>query len=539
MIEALYFIEKGRKTKIDFLVKNDNKFEINCNQYVSETTTSFDIEIEFKFSIVQFRNHDYTWVDLKIDRIANEFSPKILKLDNDLYVQSNIFEGIWEVNKKDKRKLLWRFNPDGASPITYYLGNDNKKTILNSKQIFQFTALPTLLFNSKNAIEFSRSKKTFSAITVFTDHCDFDTLENLKLQRTFFKQNNIKITKGFFLNHFSKRNDNASYQNDASELLNWKRDGHELCYHSLSQSIKSKNESWNDFYNFKPPFPDLKTWIDHGYQPYNVSLLDKNKIDLNLYENNLKTKNISILWNYVDCGTATKGVVNQLNNNHFTLSKFLKGNNNLSLITKLQLMIKNIIFHYYGDENLILKYKKTATDFKKLIYNNNVKSIFSLIKNFFQIGFDIFKVILFWNKSKNKSYKYAKYNPILFKHTILNNEFYFFQTLEMIDFKKSLCKNNIDELILEKGVFIAHTYFSVPMKYHQGKFFKNENEIDENVSKNFHYLGNKIKNNEIWNPTLIELTNYWSNFEKIILDVNLEGELIVKNNSNLIFREIN
>ena len=80
----------------------------------------------------------------------------------------------------------------------------------------------------------SRSIKSFSAIACFTDHCDFDTLSNLQLQRTFFKEKDIKVTKGFFLNHFSKRQDNASYERDKMELDLWINDGHELCYHSLS-----------------------------------------------------------------------------------------------------------------------------------------------------------------------------------------------------------------------------------------------------------------------------------------------------------------
>ena len=539
MIKSILIIQNGIESQIDAQGFENLKYEINFEKVILDTKKPFDIQFEFSSPIIQFRNHDYNWVDLKSDRIANEFVPKIIKLENNFYIQPNISIGIWEINCTQKNKLLWKFNPENSSPIATYFGNNNQKIIAQARQNIQFLEKPTLLFSQKNAIEFSRSKNPFTAITVFTDHCDFDTLPNLKLQRFFFKSNNIKITKGFFLNHFSKRNDNASFQNDADEFQKWKQDGHELCYHSLSQSIKSLDESYNDFYNFEPPFPDVKTWIDHGYQPYNFSLFENNKIENAHYEKNLISKNISILWNYIDSGTATNGVINQLNRDHFTLSKFLKGNRDLPLMSKLQLMIKNIIFHYYGDEKLILKYKNTATNFKKLIHKKQISSLLPLFKSIFQIGFDILKVFLFWNQSKNKPYKLSKYSPIIFKHKIENNDFYVFQTLEMIDFKKSLSKNNIENLISEKGVFIAHTYFSVPMSYHKGKFFKNENEIDETVSKNFQYLGEKIKNNEIWNPTLAELTNYWSNFEKVILDLNFDGELVVKNNSDLIFRKIN
>jgi hypothetical protein len=81
-----------------------------------------------------------------------------------------------------------------------------------------FIENPTLLFSKIGALELSRSALPFLAIACFTDHCDFDTLANLKLQRQLFEQTIIKVTKGFFLDHFSKRGENASYKNEAKEL---------------------------------------------------------------------------------------------------------------------------------------------------------------------------------------------------------------------------------------------------------------------------------------------------------------------------------
>jgi hypothetical protein len=66
--------------------------------------------------------------------------------------------------------------------------------------------------------------------------------------------------------------------------------------------------------------------------------------------------------------------------------------------------------------------------------------------------------------------------------------------------------------------------------------FKNPNEIDEIVAKNFSYLGSKIANNQIWNPTLKELVVFLSNFEKTILDVDTDGKIVVMNSSGLSYR---
>lgn len=534
LIKSKSDIKKSFQGEINF-----NKLIFDFSEFNAAGLQSFDIDITFKVPIISFRNHNYTWVNCDQDRIANEFCPKIIILENGYYIQPNINFGIWEVNPSNPKKLIWHFNPENSNPLTQYKGKENSKKIVQANNSFDFYIQPTLLFSQHYAIEFSRSKIPFSAIVSFTDHCDFDTLASIRLQRIFFKENNIKVTKGFFLNHFSKREDNASFENDYEELLLWKEDGHELAYHSLSQSLKPFDESLSDFFNFQPPFDSIPTWIDHGYQPYNFSLYDNNQIDSSEFSTNLKKKNIRVLWNYIDSGTATIGVINQLNRTDFTLISFLKGIKDHALKDKAGMMIKNIIFHFYADRNLILNYGKTAGSFKRFFYQGKLKSLFTFVNCIFSLLFPILKVFLFWKSNKNKTYKYANYSPLFFKHKLVDNEFYVFQTLEMVDFKKALHKENIIKLINEKGIFIAHTYFAVPMKYHTGRIFKEPNQIDDEVAENFSYLGKKIKDDEIWNPTLIELVNYLSKFEKTVLNIDLDGKIVVSNSNDLLYRIVN
>ena len=114
-----------------------------------------------------------------------------------------------------------------------------------------------------------------------------------------------------------------------------------------------------------------------------------------------------------------------------------------------------------------------------------------------------------------------------------------FQTLDMLDLKTSLAPENIDLLSKEKGLFIGHTYFSVPMKYHQGRMFLAEDTLDEKVVENFMYLGQKIKNKEIWNPTLNELLLFLSHFQEVVLDVDDHGHISVIGDTNLPYRTVN
>lgn len=535
MIESITMITKtGTQYPVSNQILN-NKMLIEITSLLNEELVCFDIAIIFKNPIIKFRNHDYTWVDCNVDRIACEYSPKIIQLNNNQYVQANQNIGIWEIKKHTPNLLLWRFNPQNAYPIAYF-SETNRKTVIQTNQYYNFSVNPSLLFFTGKGIEFSRSKYPFSAIACFTDHCDFDTLEQLEIQRSFFNANNIKVTKGFFLKYFSKLSNNASYEHNSNELNNWYIDGHELAYHSLSQSIKTNSESFDDFYSFRPPINKISTWIDHGYQPYNFT---KNNNIKNIdFSNNLKKNNIKILWNYIDSGTSTIGVINQLNCNDFTLKSFYKGIKKSPIKEKVSWFIKNMMFHYYADSNLIYKYKNTANTLKKLKYQVNISLILKFLKNLILIIFPFIKTFISWKTNKNKFYKLAKYSPLLFKHKIGENQFYVFQTLEMVDFKLSLCNENIEKLIKESGVFIAHTYFAVPMSYHSGKIFKTPSEIDTIVAQNFNFLGEKIRNKSIWNPTISEFVNYISNFDKALLDIDNNGNVIVINTSGLFYRQI-
>ena len=108
----------------------------------------------------------------------------------------------------------------------------------------------------------------------------------------------------------------------------------------------------------------------------------------------------------------------------------------------------------------------------------------------------------------------------------------------MIDFKIGLCKKNIDLLIKESGLFIAHTYFSAPMNYHQGKLFGNVNEIDIKVEENFKYLSEKIIKKNIWNPTLTMLVNYLEQFQSVSFNCGHDGKIYIENQNQLLYRKV-
>jgi hypothetical protein len=534
MIKSIKFLRENTEVNLKFVKIHEHKVEIDSSFLGAISAT---IQIEFEIPIIEFRNHDYTWKPIEQKQFANWYAPKILKLKNNQLVQANQHTGIWEFDEKNLNILLWHFNAKNGRPIVQYDSN-NSKQIIQSVSNCDFINSLALLFPVSEGVEISRSKSPFSAIACFTDHCDFDTLSNLKLQRQFFKTYNIKITKGFFLNHFSKRPDTACYETHDEELKKWDQDGHELAYHSLSQSIKPLDESMSDFETFISPFKEVSTWIDHGFQPYNLSCYQNYERIRTNYGSSLKQKGIDVFWNYIDSGTVVNGVINQLNPNQFTLHAHSKGIQHLKLKARMPMFIKNIIFHYYGTDYSLRLYRDVANYFKTLKQKKSIKKHVKVLIAIFKLARLLIPVLLFWKTRKNKVYPLARYNPVVFNQDISKDTFTVFQTIEMVDFKSGLSQTNLDLLIKERGLFIAHTYFSAPLDYHHGKFFENKNEIDKQVEMNFSYLSQKISSKDIWNPTLKELITHLNNFHLVSFDCNEIGELLVIDKNQLTFRKI-
>jgi hypothetical protein len=534
MVASVFVVTRGRRIECP-LVRNAHSLSIDLTEGVKNG--SFKIEINFDQPIKAFRNHDYRWADMARSRISNAFTPKAIRLENGTYIQPDKTHGIWETNASHPKQLSWLFNPPESAPLGVYHGIRHTRKIGNARVDLPDSV--TLLFSKHNAVEFSRSAIPFSAIACFTDHCDFDTAENLVLQRELFKDCGIRVTKGFFLNHYSSRPDNASFENQSDELAKWRADGHELAYHSLAQAAKSDADSFDAFAHFVPPFPDLTTWIDHAYQPYNLSLYANHGKNDAYFAQAMTQKNIRTFWNYIDSGAATTGVINQLNRDDFTLRRSQKGNAALPLKKRFGLLIKNAFLHYYADEKIVAHYMYSAINFKKVFFRGQLRQLWPMLRNMAGMIGPLLRLLFCWNRCKREPFRLARYMPVVFSHRIDKQDFFVFQTIEMSDFASALEPKNIEKLIAESGLFIAHTYFAAPTQYHHGKMFCTPNRLDNHVAAHFKHLGEKIHAAEIWNPTLSELVGFLANFEKTVLATDAEGCIVVASSSGLPYRTIN
>lgn len=499
-IEKIHFknttLIKAYKIEVDEISIFETNISLKPINHLALPNTSF--EIIFSKKIIAYRSFDYQWkkVTKNSIQILNEHSPKIIVFDDYTYMLSSKNIGAWEIINENR--LLWVLKSPELHPIFHYEKD--------SKRSFITTFLPEpyslkLLFSKKPVPEFSRSLIPFKSIVCFTDHCDFDNNNNLNTQFNFFNKHDIKISKGFFLNHYSKRKHTTSYENDKQILLQFNNQGHELFYHSLSQSVKDESEAIKEFINFTPPeeFP-VNTYIDHGYQPYNHTLKKSSTLSVDKWSKLMTEKKIKNFWTYFDTGTSETGIINQLNPNHFTPKRLLRYHYLNPIF-----VFRTLLF-FSGDENLLVTYKKSSRMIKRIIRKKSFKKTTGLITNVMKcLGYVI--STLAKKDSRNKSFKYAKYSPFIFQHSFNDTIFNYFQTTEVTNFENTFSKKNIDLLVQESGAIIAHCYFSSPLEYQKGKLFEGH-QISKRNDENFLYLNSKIKKNEIWNPTISELINY-------------------------------
>lgn len=474
---------------------NEESFFVRIGPFNQEKIYSVRIEFILKERPIAFRDHDYVWKPCTKLRISNPISPKILKFPGGAFLMANKYLGTWVYDPKTPNLLEWRIWGADLSP-TFHYGADMFRHWYQPE--YPFTEeIEVGLIETQKPLELSRSKIPFSPVIVFTDHCDFDSQILLEKQREFFKERSIKVTKGFFTCHFSKKGDwNASMERNEAEYIKWVQDGHELAYHSLSQSIlRDKKEEKMLFTSFKSPqFAQVKTWIDHGYQPYNwtFQVMSDQK---QAFQTHLKDKGICLAWSYYDSSEACWN----LNQNNYQLSSSSK-----IMFSKLNFLDKlRVLLYYNGSDTLIVKYRKIAPLIKEGVIIQALRLLNSLS---IKLGKD----------------DYIKRVQIFFNIGVL--DFSFFQTLAIKDWYLAFGKP-LDNLIKEKGVAILHTYFSFTEKHHHNPLFEEySTNINTKVIDGFNKLAYHIDNKNLWNPVLSEFYEHI----KMIQKVNLESDKLGK-----------
>jgi hypothetical protein len=432
-----------------------------------------------------FRSFNYTWESTEQIQISGPLSPKILKFDDGSYLMANRYIGTWVYDPQKPLELEWVIVGKDVQPFFRYNDQHGRDWLEVGAEINEDIELT--VYETREPFEVSFSKIPFKPVVIFTDHCDFDSDVLLKKQREFFKEMNLKATKGFFLKKHSHKGEwNSAYEGNEKEFQKWQVDGHELCYHSLSQS-KLPNNGNNELINtFQHPTPEkVVTWIDHGYQSYNVS----KSIDIHNRLERLKHlhgKGIINFWNYYDVSESIDNL-NQLDYRQLNIVRVFKSG--IKLKDKLR-----ILYFFNSNEEQVVFYRKLAGLIKNKDWRN-------LIKSSVRFVFGLMRLIKPLDKQKQIMRAQSMFNTEI-------NGMTSFQTIVVKDWVHAFSQPYL-RLKEESGLAIIHSYFSFLGKHHGNTLFQNERgEISEEVIASFNKLRKDIQNQEIWNPTLKEFNEY-------------------------------
>lgn len=499
---------------------------LQSNLYCQQLSLS----IQFRTAIQRWRNHNYSWVSLDMNRIANEYSPKILQLSDGNFVQAGQTHGCWEFQKRKAATLLWHYYTPEMRPVFYF---DPHRVFYKPEIQIHEPLKFSLLLTPKSPLEWSRSPIPFSAIFCITDHCDFDSLLLLRAQRKLLRETGLKISKGIFFNHFSKRNWNAAYEKpeDRAEIQQWQQDGHEVFFHSLSQSIKSGKESWVDFDRFKVPrdLSPIHTWVDHGYQPYNFTL-QKSAKEQKVWLKRMLDKGFSIFWNYYD-SFEDAAVINQIGVECFCPAYIFRLKTGWS--EKLRLLL-----YYQSTEKNVYAYRKWAGSIKIFTAMPSLSNAGYLLSNTGAIIPVIAKLLAAWLLHPKRASAYSKYAPLVFEYPGIP-DIQIFQSIAIKNYVHAFSEEMLADFASNAGVCIAHTYLASMEQHHTGRLFINETgQTREETRQAWMHMGRYISEKKVWNPTIYELATWLKKFSAISFSINQDGEIIYRGPEEIAVRRI-
>jgi hypothetical protein len=511
------------KDKVESLVKwkeGSCSFKFEAKEEI--TISEIFLDIEFESPITLWRYLDYSWRKPKSEAlVSNVHSPKILRLQSGLTVAATGTSGCWEYQPASGN-LRWYFYHPMMSPTMVYDHKDQRH-FLTKQFITKGTTIQNGLISGRGVVdEWARSPFGFVPVVCFTDHSDFDTAANLLIQRSLFSSFGIKTTKGFFLFDYTHKAENASFEVEKSqkELVNWEKEGHELAYHALSQSYRG-GQSEEEFRTFKSPedIRPVTCYIDHGFHPYNFT---KQKLgEWSTWYSHMSGKGIRLIWSYVDAGEGNLFTVNQLNPLNFTLglmSESSKYFNSKGIKRSRKTDLRNFLM-YGVPEDLLRTSKFLKGSLGTFRSSPGMNSLRVLAGNLATITGKLLSpaTIKSIQKKRNEVFQLNRFGTLFFKAcNQTTTEIDVFQTLAVRDYDIVFSEDALARLQTESGLMIAHTYFAYTGENHEGRLFKNEAlELRSEAKEALERLGKKIKANQIWNPTISELADFFKKFESI------------------------
>ncbi|MCE2834480.1 MAG: hypothetical protein ACK5VH_05620 [bacterium] len=426
-----------------------------------------------------FRTFKYTWTTAGLPFVSSILSPKIMKFRDGSCLMASRCIGTWVYDPMHPRQLRWIIYGGAVQPFFRY-DDQSMRHWLETGGACPKEMLIRLIHTNK-PIELSISRLSFKPVLIFTDHCDFDSDILLRKQRTCFSSRGIRVTKRVFLKkHTHKGEWNSAWEGNEDEFHRWASEGHELCYHALSQS-KLPDPAVQEALveQFQSPLDDptqFRTWIDHGYQRYNVSkALDLKDRSRRLWH--LSQKGVRQCWNYYDVAEVTDNL-NQLDYDQMAPFRILTARH-LTLTEKIR-----ILLFFNSTEQDLIRYRAIAGIIKD-------RKIFQLLQQGLIFVILVLKA-LFPRKLERRLRNAQSIIPTEVPQMTA------FQSLIVKDFSKAFGEPYV-RFKKESGLAIVHTYFSFLEGHHGSTLFKSKSgDMEPRVEQVFSMIGQDIAHGNLF-----------------------------------------
>lgn len=495
------------------------KVDVLKDLLVNELSIDFRLESR----IEKWRASDYTWKNTeKGEIVLSQYSPKIVWLENAHKVLANSNQGAWELLEKENL-LRWHLIHPDLSPTFTYNAQDQREWH-HEFSIEKDTSFEIGFFWTKGKVpEWSRTPLGFLPTVCFTDHCDFDSPVLLEAQRKLFNEAGLKTTKGVFLYDHSHRPFVASLEHEGmiNEFKNWEKDGHELAYHAFSKSEGPESKRHFDSFQSPQPLSSIETYIDHGFLSYNAS--QKPASSMSDWYSHMGDRGIKSNWNYVDSFEATAISNNQLAPFDSSIKSLL---NSVSFhkshgLPESKSRVFKSWLSFGTKEELEFLFKQLNGAYYKF-RDIGFAEFYPFLKILAKSGISLFSPYVLQRNTFDRALPihFAKFSPLFFRSPLeKDNKVLTFQTASVKNYETVFSSVSLDKLEREKGVLIAHTYFSYTGGNHVGRLFLDENATpNDNAFKNVKDLGTRVKEKKFWNPTLKEMRNFYEQIAGISIE---------------------
>jgi hypothetical protein len=284
-------------------------------------------------------------------------------------------------------------------------------------------------------------------------------------------------------------------------------------------------------------------YIDHATHPYNYTKAP----DPGAWCEDIWSKGVNLIWNYIDGSDGNIFTLNQLNAKGFSARKIMES---FRIMQKEGYRrsrkdnLRNLLL-YFVDERLSSLSIKLKVYPKRLITERDFSYIPAIARVLFTVFFQYLLNPGFYFKfvrNYSKPFSHARFSPVIFKGiNQSDSNVRVMQTVAVRDFDITFSDKAINMFIDEKGVCIAHTYFATMRSYHIGRLFENSNYLFRKPAVDaFINIAELIKAKKIWNPSISELSDYFTHLENLKYKIDEKGNIVIDKagNKNIVCRTL-